>query len=196
MLQHRAVAHDSDTTALKDYPDPVRSPVAHSSGHKKGLRAVAIPGGGEGTASYRCQTLFSSKSSTRNVDLEDAAQNLLYYLHIDPDRRLSQAFVHAASKVMDANVTLVLVIAFLYAAGRFIEGTAYGGSAPGESGWRLSRAQCTFHLSCTSSSGIPPGFIGRFCWSTSWSSFTSAGCGGRKSARDAPLGYASRKMGD
>ena len=58
----------------------------------------------------------------KDVDLEDAAQNLLYYLHIDPDRRLSHMFVHAAGKVMDANVALVMTIAFVYAAGRLIEG--------------------------------------------------------------------------
>jgi uncharacterized membrane protein (DUF2068 family) len=60
----------------------------------------------------------------KNVDLEDAAQNLLYYLHIDPDRRLCVAFVDAAGRLMNANVSLVMTLIFIYAAGRFIE--SYG----------------------------------------------------------------------
>jgi uncharacterized membrane protein (DUF2068 family) len=95
--------------------------MAHSSGHKKGLRTVAVLEAVKGLLALAASFVFL-EIIHKNFDLEDAAQNLLYYLHIDPDRRLSQAFVHAASKVMDANVTLVVVIAFVYATGRFIEG--------------------------------------------------------------------------
>jgi uncharacterized membrane protein (DUF2068 family) len=116
-----ALTHDNDTTALKELPRTRCEAMAHSSGHKKGLRAVAILEAVKGLLAIAASFVFL-EIVHKNVDLEDAAQNLLYYLHIDPDRRLSQAFVHAASKVMDANVTLVLVIAFVYAAGRFVEG--------------------------------------------------------------------------
>lgn len=95
--------------------------MAPSSGHKKGLRAVAVLEVVKGLLAIAASFVFL-EIIHKNVDLEDAAQNLLYYLHIDPDRRLSQAFVEVAGKVMDANLTLVLTIAFIYAAGRFIEG--------------------------------------------------------------------------
>ncbi len=116
-----ALAHNSDITALKELPRIRCEAVAHSSGHKKGLRTVAVLEAVKGLLALAASFVFL-EIVHKNVDLEDAAQNLLYYLHIDPDRRLSQAFVHAAGKVMDANVTLVLVIAFIYAAGRFVEG--------------------------------------------------------------------------
>ena len=98
--------------------------VAHSSGaHKKGLRTVAAIEFIKGVLVLTA-TLGFVEIIRKNIDLEDAAQNLLYYLHIDPDRRLSQAFVDAAGRVMDANLATVLAIAFVYSGLRFIE--AYG----------------------------------------------------------------------
>jgi len=97
--------------------------VAHSSGHKKGLRTVAVIEAVKGVLAI-AGSLFFLEIIRKNVDLEDAAQNLLYYLHVDPDRRLSHAFVMMAGKVMDANVALVLSIAFIYSTARFIE--SYG----------------------------------------------------------------------
>jgi uncharacterized membrane protein (DUF2068 family) len=93
----------------------------HGKGHKKGLRAVAVLEAVKGLLAIAASFVFL-ELVRKDVDLEDAAQNLLYYLHIDPDRRLSHMFVHAAGRVMDTSVTLVLTIAFIYAAGRFIEG--------------------------------------------------------------------------
>ena len=107
--------------ALKDPPRNRCEAIAHSHEHKKGLRAVAILEAVKGLLAIAASFVFL-ELVRKDVDLEDAAQNLLYYLHIDPDRRLSHIFVHAAGKVMDANVTLVLTIAFIYAAGRLIEG--------------------------------------------------------------------------
>ena len=48
--------------------------------------------------------LFLSKIIRRDVDLQDAALNLLYVLHIDPDRRISHALLHAAERMSDANL--------------------------------------------------------------------------------------------
>jgi uncharacterized membrane protein (DUF2068 family) len=115
------LAHNNNTAALKDLPRKRCEAVAHSSGHKKGLRAVAILEAVKGLLAIVASFAFL-EIVHKNVDLEDAAQDLLYYLHIDPDRHLSHMFVHAAGKVMDANVTLVLTILFVYAAGRLIEG--------------------------------------------------------------------------
>jgi len=60
----------------------------------------------------------------RHVDLEDAAQNLLFFLHIDPDRKISHALMHLAGRMMDANLVTVLAIACVYSSLRFIE--SYG----------------------------------------------------------------------
>jgi uncharacterized membrane protein (DUF2068 family) len=59
-----------------------------------------------------------------HIDLEDAAQNLLIFLQIDPDRRISHALMHAAGRMMDANLLTVLAIAVVYSGLRFIE--SYG----------------------------------------------------------------------
>jgi len=60
----------------------------------------------------------------RHIDLEDAALNLLYFLHIDPDRRISHALMHLAGRMMDADLITVLAIACVYSSLRFIE--SYG----------------------------------------------------------------------
>ena len=117
------MAHSSNITALKELPRNRREAVAHRSGHKKGLRTVAVIEAVKGVLAI-AGSLFFLEIIRKNVDLEDAAENLLYYLHIDPDRRLSHAFVMMAGKVMDANVALVLTFAFIYSAARFIE--SYG----------------------------------------------------------------------
>jgi uncharacterized membrane protein (DUF2068 family) len=97
--------------------------LAHSSEHKKGLRTVATLEFTKGVL-VLAATFGFVEIIRKDIDLEEAAQNLLYFLHIDPDRRLSQWFVDAAGRMMDANVATVLAIAFLYSGLRFIE--AYG----------------------------------------------------------------------
>jgi uncharacterized membrane protein (DUF2068 family) len=94
-----------------------------SSGHKKGLRTVASIEFIKGLLVLAASFGFI-EIIRKNIDVEDAAQNLLYFLHIDPDRRLSQAFIDAAGRMMDANVATVLAIALVYSSLRFIE--AYG----------------------------------------------------------------------
>jgi uncharacterized membrane protein (DUF2068 family) len=97
--------------------------IEHRSAHKKGLRTVATIEFTKGVL-ILAATFGFVEIIRKNIDLEDAAQNLLYFLHIDPDRRISQAFIDAAGRMMDANVATVLAIAFLYSGLRFIE--AYG----------------------------------------------------------------------
>ena len=116
------MVHNGNLAALKEPPRNRREAAAHSSGHKKGLRTVAVEFL-KGLLAVGAGVVFLELIH-KNVDLEDAAQNLLYYLNVDPDRRLSHAFVDVAGKIMDANVTLVMTIALLYATGRFFE--SYG----------------------------------------------------------------------
>lgn len=52
---------------------------------------------------------------------EQFSENLLYYLHVDPDRRLAQIFLNAASQVNDARLWTIAVAAAAYASVRFTE---------------------------------------------------------------------------
>jgi len=95
----------------------------HHTAHLKGLRTVATVEALKGVlillAAFALIALLR-----HDVDLQDAAMNVLDFLHIDPDRRLAGMFIDAAGKVMDWNVIFVGVGAFAYSALRFIE--AYG----------------------------------------------------------------------
>lgn len=53
--------------------------------------------------------------------LEDYAEDLLYHLHIDFDRRWAQSFLQAASRLNDARLWTVGIAATLYVSVRFIE---------------------------------------------------------------------------
>ncbi|MBV8553152.1 MAG: DUF2127 domain-containing protein [Acidobacteriaceae bacterium] len=53
---------------------------------------------------------------------EDFAENLLYHLHIDTDRRLGHMILNAASRFSDAHVWTLLLAIIIYPAVRFIEG--------------------------------------------------------------------------
>jgi uncharacterized membrane protein (DUF2068 family) len=59
-----------------------------------------------------------------DVDLQDAALNLLAWLHIDPERRIAHAFVNAAERMSDASVLNVVALVLLYSSLRFLE--SYG----------------------------------------------------------------------
>ncbi len=52
----------------------------------------------------------------------DFADSLLYHLHIDPDRRISDTLMDAAWKVTNANLWTIAAAAVTYAAVRFTEG--------------------------------------------------------------------------
>jgi len=96
---------------------------AHHTAHVKGLRTVAMIEALKGVLVLA--VAFALIALLRHdVDLQDAAMNVLDFLHIDPDRRLAGLFLDAAGKVMDWNVIFVGVGAFAYSALRFIE--SYG----------------------------------------------------------------------
>jgi uncharacterized membrane protein (DUF2068 family) len=96
---------------------------ASQHSHVKGLRTVAMVEAAKGVLVLA--VAFALIALLRHdVDLQDAAMNVLDFLHIDPDRRLAGMFLDAAGKVMDWNTIIVGVGAFAYAALRFIE--SYG----------------------------------------------------------------------
>jgi uncharacterized membrane protein (DUF2068 family) len=94
-----------------------------SHSHRGGLRTVAVFEAFKGVIALVAALGFIA-ILRRDVDLENAAENLLYFLHIDPDRRLAQAFLDAAGRMMNIHVGTILAIALAYAALRFAE--AYG----------------------------------------------------------------------
>ena len=56
------------------------------------------------------------------VDFESVAESILFFLHLNPDRRLSQAFLNAADQMSDVKVMLIGALAIAYALLRFLEG--------------------------------------------------------------------------
>jgi uncharacterized membrane protein (DUF2068 family) len=54
-------------------------------------------------------------------DVEDVVHDLLLHLHINPDRRLSHAILHAASNMTDARLWAFAGAAVAYTAVRFTE---------------------------------------------------------------------------
>jgi uncharacterized membrane protein (DUF2068 family) len=52
---------------------------------------------------------------------EDIAENLLFHLHIDPDRRLSQVLLDAATRLSDTRLLTIAIAALSYSSVRFIE---------------------------------------------------------------------------
>jgi uncharacterized membrane protein (DUF2068 family) len=91
--------------------------------HRRGLRTVAMVEAAKGVLVV-VAALGLAEVLHRNIDLEDFAQNLLYFFHVDPDLRFSHALVHAAGRMMDTNLLTLLAIAFVYASLRFLE--SYG----------------------------------------------------------------------
>ncbi len=52
---------------------------------------------------------------------EDLAQSLLFHLHIDPDRRLAQMLMNAATRVTDARLLTIAAAMVTYCSVRFAE---------------------------------------------------------------------------
>jgi uncharacterized membrane protein (DUF2068 family) len=94
-----------------------------SHDHHRGLRTVAVLEAAKGLLVLLVAFGFAEIIHL-HIDLEESAQNLLYFLHIDPDRRISHALMHLAGRMMDANLLTVLAIGLLYSSLRFIE--SYG----------------------------------------------------------------------
>jgi len=54
-------------------------------------------------------------------DVETATEGLLTHLHVNPDLRLSHAFVNAATRMTDAGLWVIFSASIVYAAVRFTE---------------------------------------------------------------------------
>ena len=98
---------------------PVHRTGHHS--HRAGLRTVAIIEALKGLLALLVSFLII-RAIHHDVDFEDLGERLLSFLHIDPDRHLSQMFLNAADKMSDVNVMLIAALAAAYALLRFLEG--------------------------------------------------------------------------
>jgi uncharacterized membrane protein (DUF2068 family) len=91
--------------------------------HHRGLRTVAVLEASKGVLVLLVAFGFA-EVMRRNIDLEYAAQNLLYFFHVSPNLRMSHMLMRIAGRMMDADLLTVLAIACLYSSLRFIE--SYG----------------------------------------------------------------------
>jgi uncharacterized membrane protein (DUF2068 family) len=84
---------------------------------KAGLRTVAVFESVKGLAVI----VLAGALIVYHDHIEDFAEDLLYNLHVDFDRRWAQAFMRGASRLSDTRLWTILAIAFSYAAVRFVE---------------------------------------------------------------------------
>ena len=113
--------HYSRPTMITNAITPTRRSRRHT--HRGGLRAVAVFEALKGALAL-ASAYFLIILIRRDVDFEDAAEHILFSLHINPSRHWSQEFIHAADKISGVNLAMIAFIAITYAALRFAE--AYG----------------------------------------------------------------------
>ncbi len=96
-------------------------PAKHAHSHKGGLRTVAVFEALKGLLAL-VSAYFLIVLIRRDVDFGDAAQHVLFSLHISPSHHWTQEFLRAANKMSDINVMMVAALAVTYATLRFVEG--------------------------------------------------------------------------
>jgi uncharacterized membrane protein (DUF2068 family) len=89
--------------------------------HYFGLRAVAVL---EFIKGFAVLLIGLGLLSLIHKDVQEAAENILKTLHLDPAWHYSQKFVEEASTLTDVTIRRLAVLAFAYAAFRIVE--AYG----------------------------------------------------------------------
>ena len=82
-----------------------------------GLRAVAVFEASKGLLVLVLAIILIAVRG----EIEDYAEDFLYAIHLDPDRRFARAVMHAATKLSDLRVWTVLLVAATYSAVRFVE---------------------------------------------------------------------------
>jgi uncharacterized membrane protein (DUF2068 family) len=92
----------------------------HENSHSVGLRTVAIFEFAKGLL-VAVLGLGLVSISHRGLDLEDIARSLLYVLHINRGRHLSQVFLRAAERFDDVNLLAIAAGAAVYSILRFVE---------------------------------------------------------------------------
>jgi len=85
-----------------------------------GLRGVAILEASKGALALG---LAIALITLVHKDVQAVAERLLEFLHVSPDRRLSQAVLHAAGRVSDRNLWIFVLLVLVYTTVRFVEAT-------------------------------------------------------------------------
>jgi len=89
--------------------------------HRAGLRTVALVEALKGVLALVGSYVLIA-FIRRDVDFGEAAEHLLFRIHISPKHRLSQQLVHAAGKMSSTSIAMILGLAVAYATLRFLEG--------------------------------------------------------------------------
>jgi uncharacterized membrane protein (DUF2068 family) len=89
--------------------------------HKGGLRMVAVFEALKGALAL-ASAYFLIVMIRHDVDFQEAAEHILFSLHINPSRHWSQEFLHAANNISGTNIVMIGAIAITYASLRFAEG--------------------------------------------------------------------------
>ena len=89
--------------------------------HTTGLRTVALF---EALKGILALLVGYGLFSLAHKDVAEFAVRLIHHLHLNPDRHLSQALMHAAARVTEGKIVALGFGAYAYATVRFIE--AYG----------------------------------------------------------------------
>lgn len=89
--------------------------------HRAGLRTVAFVEVAKGILAMIGAYVFITLIR-RDVDFEEAAEHVLFFLHISPHHKLSQQILNAADKMSSTSIAMVVGIAVVYATLRFAEG--------------------------------------------------------------------------
>jgi len=89
--------------------------------HKGGLRTVAVFEAFKGLLAL-ASAYFLIVLIRRDVNFQDAAEHILFSLHISPGHHWSQRFIHAAEQISGLNLFMIASIAIAYAVLRFAEG--------------------------------------------------------------------------
>ena len=96
-------------------------PTTSEHSHKGGLRTVAVFEACKGALAL-ASAYFLIVMIRRDVDFEEAAEHILFSLHINPSRHWSQEFLHAANSISSTSIAMIGGLAITYAILRFAEG--------------------------------------------------------------------------
>jgi len=89
---------------------------------RAGLRTVALFEAFKGVAALAGAFVFI-RMLRHDVDFAEAAEHILFRIHIDPSHhRWSREVLHAADRISDTSIAMVLGLAIAYTTLRFIEG--------------------------------------------------------------------------
>ncbi len=89
--------------------------------HRAGLRTVALVEALKGVLALIGAYVFI-RMIRHDVDFGDAAEHILFFFHIDPNRHLPHQFLDAVDKLSSTSIGMILGIAIAYTTLRFLEG--------------------------------------------------------------------------